>query len=78
MVNKIQNKPLIRTVYACLNNIIHGVVVILMWGEISKQYIILMIFKCCVSKFHLIGLMPNLKLTYDQIDQMDKFVTALY
>ena len=38
----------------------------------SKHDIILIIFKCCVSKFYIIVLLPNLKLTYDNIGQIDK------
>ena len=38
----------------------------------SKYDIIQIIFKLCVSQMYLIVLLPNLKRTYDQIDQTEK------
>ena len=40
--------------------------------NMSKHNIILIIFKCCVSKITLIVMLPNLKFTYDMIDHIDK------
>ena len=41
-------------------------------GNVLKYDIILIIFKYCVSQMYLIVLLPNLKHTYDQIDQIDE------
>ena len=38
----------------------------------SKYDTIMIILKLCVSKMYLIVLLPNLKRTYDQIDQINK------
>ena len=40
--------------------------------NMSKHDKILIIFKFCVSKMYLIVLLPNIKCTYDQINQIDK------
>ena len=37
-----------------------------------KHNILLIIFKLCVSKITLIVMLPNLKYTFDQINQIDK------
>ena len=38
----------------------------------SKYNIIHIIFKCCVSYMYLIGMLQNLKLTYDLIDLIEE------
>ena len=44
----------------------------------SKHDIMLIIFKCCVSKIYLVVLVSNLKRTDDQSNQIDKCIRALY
>ena len=46
--------------------------------KMSKYDIIQIIFKCCVSQMYLTVLLPNLKLTYNQIDFIRKKIIALY
>ena len=46
--------------------------------NMSKHDIMLIIFKCCVYKFYLILLLTNLKLTDVQIDNINKFIRAIY
>ena len=41
-------------------------------GNKSEYDIIQIIFKCCVSQMYLMVLLPNIKLMYDQIDQIEK------
>ena len=41
-------------------------------GNLSKYDIIQIIFKCCVSKFYLIVMLPTTKRTYDQINLIEK------
>ena len=41
-------------------------------GNISKKDIIQIIFKCCVSHMYLIVILSNIKLTYDQINLIEK------
>ena len=40
--------------------------------NMSKCDIIQIIFKCCVSQMYLIIMLHNIKLTYDQIDTVEK------
>ena len=41
-------------------------------GNMSKYNIIHIIFKFCVSQIYLIVMLPNIKLTYDQIGPIEK------
>ena len=44
----------------------------------SKHDIIVIIFKCCVSKIYLILLITNLQRTCDKRYQIDKYIKVLY
>ena len=69
MTTKRQREGSSRMVYTNLNNRIYGVMAILLKeGNMSKHDIMLIIFKCFVYKMYLIVLLPNLKLTYNNID----------
>ena len=42
--------------------------------KMSNHDIILIIFRCCVSKIYFISLLPNLKCTEDQSNQINKYI----
>ena len=79
METKTQHEGFRHTVYAYLNNSIYGVMIYcLKKKNMSKPSIILIIFQRCVYKITLIVLLPTLKRMYDQINNIDKYIRALY